>query len=130
MRSPHILLIEPDRILAQTYKKALSREGFTVTPCASAQAAIFATDQQKPDLIIIELQLIEHSGIEFLYELRSYPEWQSVPVIIHSQIPPAEFSSQATLLKDSLKVNHYLYKTSTTLAELVKTASECIKVPA
>ena len=126
----HIVLVEPDIILAATYKKALSDAGFSVTPCASAQAAIFATDQKTPDLIIAELQLIEHSGIEFLYELRSYPEWQAIPVIVHSQIPPTEFSVHANILKASMGVVHYLYKPLTTLSELVKVTSESIKVPA
>ena len=120
----HILLVEPDRVLADTYKRLLNDSGWTVTPCASAQAAIFATDQQKPDLIIMELQLIEHSGIEFLYELRSYPEWQDIPVIVHSQIPPSEFTAHSRLLKDNLKVAHYLYKPQTTLKELIKKVSQ------
>jgi DNA-binding response OmpR family regulator len=120
--------VEPDRVLAATYKKALEAEGFTVTPCASAQAAIFASDQQKPDLVIIEIQLVEHSGIEFLYELRSYPEWQDIPVVIHSQVPPAEFSSQAQLLKDNLGVKDYLYKPLSTLADLIKVANRHTKV--
>ena len=32
----------------------------------------------KPAIVMLELQLVEHSGIEFLYEFRSYPEWQRV----------------------------------------------------
>ena len=124
----HIILIEPDRVLAMTYKKILIDSGFSVTPCASAQAAIFACDQQAPDLIIMELQLIEHSGVEFLYELRSYPEWQSVPVIIHSQVPSIEFKNQLKLLKKGLNVKDYLYKPTTTLVELVRIAKEQLKV--
>ena len=124
----HILLIEPDRILASTYRDALRDAGFSVTPCASAQAAIFASDQNKPDLVIMELQLIEHSGVEFLYELRSYPEWQNIPVLIHSQVPGVEFTAHINLLKGDLNVAGYLYKPRTSLAELIKQASKYAKV--
>ncbi len=128
MKSSHLLLIEPDKVLAKVYKQALEDQDWIVTPCASAQAAVFATDQQKPDLIIMELQLIEHSGVEFLYELRSYPEWQQIPIVINSQIPPSEFSSHLSILKDNLKVEHYLYKPQTTLKELIKVIEKYKKV--
>lgn len=126
----HVLLIEPDRVLAATYKEALVHAGFSVTPCASAQAAIFAADQLQPDLVIMELQLVEHSGVEFLYEFRSYPEWQSVPIIIHSQVPPAEFSGNLSGLKESLGVNFYLYKPLATLKDLLEVAHKYVKVAA
>jgi two-component system phosphate regulon response regulator PhoB len=71
----NILLIEPDRLLAEIYQRALSSEGHNVVVCAGAQSAILSADQSTPDLVILELQLVEHSGIEFLYEFRSYSEW-------------------------------------------------------
>ena len=94
-----ILLIEPDRQLAQTYYEALQTEGHTVIAAAGAQTAILATDQEQPDLIILEPQLVEHSGIEFLYELRSYSEWQLTPVIIQTIIPPAAFNAVPETLR-------------------------------
>jgi DNA-binding response OmpR family regulator len=114
----HIILVEPDRVLAETYRQALQTDGHTVTPCASAQAAIFAADQQQPDVVLLELQLIEHSGIEFLYEFRSYEEWQPVPVIILTQVPAGEFASNWRLLRQQLGVQSYLYKPQTSLQQL------------
>jgi len=115
----HILLIEPDRMLAETYRQCLVDAGHTVVPCASAQAAILAADQQRPDVVILELQLIEHSGIEFLYEFRSYSDWQAIPVIVQTQVPPKEFTSNARLLEHELGVSTYLYKPLTSLASLL-----------
>ncbi len=116
----HILLIEPDRILAETYRQTLEQAGHTVSVCAGAQAAVLAADQAKPDLVILELQLVEHSGIEFLYEFRSYPEWQNIPVLIHSQVPLSEFSDNQELLKNELNVANYLYKPQTSLKALIE----------
>ncbi len=116
----NILLIEPDRLLAETYFKALMAEGHHVVACAGAQTAILAADQQTPDLVILELQLVEHSGIEFLYEFRSYPEWQDVPVVVQTFVPPAEFNGSRQLLTGELGVRAYLYKPRATLADLIK----------
>ncbi|MEO7364288.1 MAG: response regulator [Candidatus Saccharimonadales bacterium] len=112
-------MIEPDRVLAETYREACVRAGHTLVPCASAQAAILAADQSRPDVVIVELQLIQHSGIEFLYEFRSYPEWQSIPMILHSVVPPAEFADNWQLLRQQLGVAQYLYKPQTSLRQLL-----------
>lgn len=120
----HIVLIEPDRVLAETYRQALQGASHSVTMCASAQSAVFAADEQCPDLVIAELQLIGHSGIEFLYEFRSYNDWKSVPVILHTHVPPGEFAGSWQTLKGELGVHHYLYKPVTTLQAMLRTVRE------
>ena len=121
-----LLLIEPDRVLADTYRRALQAVGHSVVMCASAQSAIFAADEITPDLVILELQLIGHSGIEFLYEFRSYSEWQSIPIIINSQVPPAEFSDSWAILKQELQIEGFLYKPATTLKSLLRSVDGCL----
>ena len=90
----HILLIEPDKLLGQTYSQMLQQAGHALSTVATAQQAIFAADEHRPDLVLLELQLVSHSGIEFLYEFRSYPDWQSIPVMIVSHVPPGEFTAE------------------------------------
>lgn len=123
-----ILLIEPDRILADTFCLGLQKAGHQVSVCATAQAAIMAADRQLPEVVILELQLVEHSGIEFLYEFRSYAEWQNIPAIILSHVPPAEFNQSAEILKQELKIADYLYKPSTDLAKLTQAVAQLLPV--
>lgn len=123
-----ILLVEPDRQLAQTYASAFSQVGYQIGARANAQTAIQAVDSLSPDLIILEIQLIEHSGIEFLYELRSYPEWQDIPVIILTQIPPAEFNDNLQILRGELNVSSILYKPHTNVKKMLQTVSEIVPV--
>lgn len=123
----NILLIEPDRVLAAIYYQALTNEGYQVSVAPGAQSAIMASDRSQPDLIILELQLVDHSGIEFLYEFKSYSEWQDAKVIIHSHIPPAEFSSSAAILREQLGMIEYLYKPHTSLEQLVGSVSSALE---
>ncbi len=125
-----ILLIEPDRILAETYGRSLVAAGHRVMSCFTAQAAVQAADKQQPDLVILELQLVEHSGIEFLYEFRSYSEWQNIPVIIQTTVPPSEFSDNWQLMREELGVQAYLYKPQTSLKQLIDAVSEQLPVTA
>jgi DNA-binding response OmpR family regulator len=113
-----ILIIEPDHILASVYKSYLEKAGNSVDIANNAQTAIMIADTRKPDAVILELQLIEHSGIEFLYEFRSYQEWQAIPSIIHTHIPPNEFGGSWKILKQELNVVAYMYKPHTTLKAL------------
>lgn len=125
----HIILVEPDRLLAESYAQALKHDGHTVVPCASAQAAIMAADQQTPDMVVLELQLIQHSGIEFLYEFRSYPEWQNIPVIIQSHVPAGEFAGNWQTFRRELGVTGYLYKPLASLNNLLTSVRRSIVVP-
>jgi two-component system, OmpR family, phosphate regulon response regulator PhoB len=122
----HILLVEPDRLLADTYARALENSAHTVTAAGTAQAAIMQADLERPDVVVLELQLVEHSGIEFLYEFRSYPEWQSVPVIVQTQVPPAEFTNHQQILRQQLGVTQYLYKPQTNLKKLLRALNEAL----
>jgi CheY-like chemotaxis protein len=117
MNSSHILLIEPDKLQAKVYTEALERAGHSVAHATSAQTAVHLADGQKPDVVVLELQLPRHNGVEFLYEFRSYAEWLTVPVVIHSFVPPAELSHAATLQRE-LGVVRVLHKPATSLAAL------------
>ena len=121
-----IILIEPDTVLANVYKTALEYQGHSVRRSVSAQNAVFLVDEKLPDVVIVELQLVAHSGIEFLYELRSYSEWQNIPVLIHSCIPPTEFTKSLKLLRDKLGVQKYLYKPRTSLQTLLRSVTEAV----
>lgn len=125
-----ILLIEPDRVLADSYVEALIHAGHEVQAAGGAQAAIMSADAIQPDLVILELQLVEHSGIEFLYEFRSYPDWQATPVLLQTNVPRSEFGGSWQLLSEELGVADYLYKPATSLGQLITAAREHLPVTA
>jgi two-component system phosphate regulon response regulator PhoB len=125
-----ILLIEPDRLLAESYVQALEHAGHDVQAAGGAQAAILSADAIRPDLIILELQLVEHSGIEFLYEFRSYTEWQNIPVLLQTNVPRSEFTDNWQLLQEELGVKSYLYKPRTSLRQLLAAVSGHLPVRA
>jgi DNA-binding response OmpR family regulator len=120
-----ILLLEPNRILAETYRQALESAGYSVMWCVDAQGAVNLADKKKPKAAVVELQLAGHSGIEFLYEFRSYPEWQLVPVIVLSSVPPSEVDLEGSLKE--LGVVAYHYKPDVTLRKLLSSVRQHVK---
>ncbi len=112
-----VLLIEPDHLLATIYKEYLEKFNYKVRICNNSQVAIDLIDENIPDVIVLEPQLNGHNGFEFLYELRSYPEWLHIPVLIHSMISEQELDI-STISKLELGITAYMYKPSATLGKL------------
>lgn len=115
----NILLVEPDKVLGEALVNALERVQYKVTWKRSAQTALDALDESIPDLIILEIQLGLHNGIEFIYEIRSYPEWQDIPVIVHT-INANALDEQFSPAFQEIKVAAVLYKPRTSTAQLLK----------
>lgn len=121
---PNILLIEPNTVLAATYSQALQHAGHKVTHVTGGQAAVDAADQHTPDVLVMELQLPAHNGVEFLHEFRSYGDWEGVPVIVNTALPPMSLTDIEPLLKRELGVTVVCYKPRTTLDDLVRLVRE------
>jgi DNA-binding response OmpR family regulator len=123
-----IVLIEPDKVLADTYREALTYAGHTVVVSPGAQEAIFTADELQPDVVVMELQLTAHSGIEFLYEFRSYDDWVNVPVILLTNVPAGEFAGSWDILREQLGIKAYHYKPLTTLQTLLRSVDSLAPV--
>jgi DNA-binding NtrC family response regulator len=115
--SSNILLIEPDSILGRTYQTVLTKKGRNVRWLRSASAAIASLNHEVPAVVIIELQLPTHNGVEFLYEFRSYQDLVDIPVIVLTSIPPM-LKAFSNGLWEHLGVVAYHYKPLTKLTDL------------
>lgn len=113
-----VLLVEPDKLLAQTYSAALKAAHISAQTAPGAQGAITIIDKKHPKLIVLELQLASHNGVEFLYELRSHSDLQSIPVLLHTIIPLVDVKL-STQTKEQLGIMGYLYKPQTSLEQLI-----------
>lgn len=121
----YLLLIEPDKLLADTVSKYLNDNGYQVVCSDGAQDAILKIDKKKPQLIILEVLLAEHNGIEFLYEMRSYPDLLNIPVIIFSRVGSDDLGISEKLKVD-LMISNILYKPDTTMKKLLDSINDLI----
>lgn len=117
MTSMNILIVEPSKDLAEVLAKEFKKKGHKTSVAHTAQGGIEKADNEKPDIVILELIIPGHNGLEFIYELRSYPEWLDIPVLIYSQIAPSELGVDSKLLNEMGIVGHF-YKPTTSLGEL------------
>ena len=76
-----ILLVDDDPVFRSLATSVLEREGHTVVPAGDAAGALAAVTSRPPDLIVLDIQLPDMSGLELLTRLR---ERCAAPVIVVS----------------------------------------------
>jgi two-component system, OmpR family, KDP operon response regulator KdpE len=76
-----ILLIDDEPQIRRFVKAGLELHGYSVNETENGSAGLNAVAQSRPDLIILDLDLPDMSGVEVLNTIRS---WSNVPVIILS----------------------------------------------
>ncbi len=62
----------------------LQREGFRVETAGSGADAFHKARDLRPDLALLDMELLGKSGWETLHELKTSPDTRSIPVIIAS----------------------------------------------
>jgi len=117
----HVLLIEPDIHLADAYRRSVEAAGHSVAHALTAQSALHAANTKLPDVVILELQLPGPNGVAFLQEFRSYDDWRTVPVVLHTYVLINSRLDIRTILENQYGVTAWLYKPQTTLAQLLST---------
>lgn len=113
----NVLLIEPNKILAQAYSSELQALGIKVAWVTGAEQAIRQIDKKLPDVVVLEPKLAGHSGVEFLHEFRSYEDWHDIPVIIFSSVPEYSFGVDEAVWQ-KFGVERYLDKSRVSIRQL------------
>jgi len=94
---PHVLVVDDDRDLLETYDQGLSSQGLDVTLAADAQTALQHAVANPPDIILLDIMLPQQDGIDLFDRLRATPETRSIPVIACTAL--GERGSSALLQK-------------------------------
>ncbi|MBL8033724.1 MAG: response regulator transcription factor [Leptospiraceae bacterium] len=76
-----ILTIDDEKQIRKLLKIGLEAEGFAVTDAATGSEGVDAVVKQKPDLVMLDLNLPDGYGLEVLKKIR---EFSDVPVIVLS----------------------------------------------
>ncbi len=78
----HVLIVDDDRAVRITLRRALEQQGWCVTEAANGRAALEHVGLDSPDLIILDITMPVMNGFEFLAELRNTARGCDIPVIV------------------------------------------------
>jgi CheY-like chemotaxis protein len=108
--APSILMVEDDWNLAVLYGRALEGSGCDVTIAETGAAALESASANRPDMIVMDLELPDQHGLEVIRTLRTAPGTADLPMVILSSHHAPDLVKQA----DELGVLAYLLKLETT----------------
>ncbi|MCX6764970.1 MAG: response regulator [Candidatus Nealsonbacteria bacterium] len=77
-----ILIAFHDNILRESYYEDLKENGFDVVGEANGKAVLDLVKEQKPNLILLDVNLIGLSGFEVMSKIKSDDDIKKIPVII------------------------------------------------
>jgi two-component system alkaline phosphatase synthesis response regulator PhoP/two-component system response regulator VicR len=75
----HVLVVDDERHITRLVEVNLQRQGHTVSIAASPIRAIAEIERQRPDVVILDSLLADHS--ELRSRLKSDPKYSSIQVI-------------------------------------------------
>ena len=81
MANELILIVEDNDKNMKLARDILQVKGYRTIEAESAEAGLPLAATQKPDLVLMDIQLPGMNGIEALKELRASPETSAIPVL-------------------------------------------------
>ena len=79
--SKHILIVEDQEDNRRILRDLLGNAGYELVEAESGEEALTAVEAQRPDLILMDIQLPVMDGYEATRRIRSNPDMKAVPVI-------------------------------------------------
>jgi len=113
-----ILIVDDEEVIRMLYGEELEDEGYDVVTTGTGQGLVELVGREKPDLIILDIKMAEHDGLDLLQDIRK--EYYNVPVILCSA-----YSSYKCDLK-SIAADYYVVK-SADLSELKRKISMALE---
>ena len=80
-RDPTVLVIDDEPPIRRLLRTTLTAAGYRVAEAETASAGLRSLAVEKPDLVILDLGLPDHSGIELIAEIRKASR---VPIVVLS----------------------------------------------
>ena len=77
-----ILVVDDDADNVNIARQILLSRGFEVRVAYNGPSALASVEQQRPDLVLLDIMMPQMSGMEVLDRLRANPATAGVPVIL------------------------------------------------
>jgi DNA-binding response OmpR family regulator len=79
---PHILVVDDEPEIVKMVQKIMEARGHRVTVARDGQEALDAVGRDRPDLVILDLNLPKITGFEVCKRLKTDPATRAIPVVM------------------------------------------------
>lgn len=77
---PKILIVDDEEHIRFLYSEELTDEGYEVVTADSGFKLLERIDAEKPDLIILDIKMVDYNGLDLLQDIRN--KYYDLPVIL------------------------------------------------
>ncbi len=81
-----VLVIDDEPLLRATLQQILGDEGYVVDVASDGAAGLLRAQQNRPDVILLDLMMPNMNGKQFLQALRAEPSCATLPVLIMTAV--------------------------------------------
>lgn len=120
--SAKIAIIEDDTVISEMYRMKFESDGFEVQVANNGRLGVELVQQMRPDILLLDLQMPEMSGLEALYEIRKNDWGKKLKVMILTNLGEEEAPKE---LK-ALGVLCYIVKADLTPRQVVDRVKEAL----
>ena len=82
MAKQKILIVEDEESLLKLESILLTSKGYDVRGFSNGQQALDAIQEERPDLVLLDIMLPEIDGFEVCQRIKDNPETKDIPVIM------------------------------------------------
>ena len=95
MRPPKVMVVDDDRTMVTLLRTLLELDGYQVVQPKNAASVLESIAAERPDLVLMDVFLKAHDGIDLVRGLRKLPELAQTPVVMTSGMDVSEQSLAA-----------------------------------
>lgn len=117
-----VCIIDDDENILEIYRLKLELEHYDVSVAANGEEGLLVIRQQKPDIILLDLQMPVKNGVQVLEELCVDEQLSKIPVVILSNID----NEDAFKKVGKFDTRFYLIKSLTTPQKVVDIIREIL----
>jgi DNA-binding response OmpR family regulator len=77
-----VLIIDDEKHIRVLYSEVLQEEGYEVAVAADGKDIIERLEREKPDVIVLDIKMVDSDGLDVLQEIRN--KYYNLPVILCS----------------------------------------------
>lgn len=117
-----VAVIEDEVSLRELYRKKFELAGFTVTTAANGSDGLVVCEQEKPDIILLDIRMPVMAGDEMLEKLRQTEWGAQIRVVILTNISRDEAPARLRYLS----VDRYIVKAHHTPSQILQVVNDVL----
>src|SRR5262249_17917059 len=97
-----VLVVEDDLSTRDMMSRTLRQQGWKVSEADNGRIALQRLEENKPELILLDLMMPEMDGFEFVQEVRKKEDWRNIPIVV--------VTAKEITTEDRLRLDGYVRK--------------------